>query len=205
MTSGQYNSIGDPMPFINPLHAIYMDSNAWVDGVTASDVDQHTVDGVDAVAYLWTINKNGCPAAVVFVGARKRPSFSISFNDYCERKGFLDNAFADIRKTQIADQDRLDRIKRLVAPELAHLDKLVLALGFRDKSNCADTLLHLDLIDHAELKVLIAYGAATKDVNPTIGSEIARGSLSLTARLMKTLHALCECSAVQCSAPETLN
>ena len=78
-----------------------------------------------------------------------------------------------------------------MAPELAHLDKLVLALGFRDKSN-ADTLLHLDLIDHAELKVLIAYAAATKDVNPTMGSDIARGSPSLTARLKKYLSDICE-------------
>ena len=101
----------------------------------------------------------------------------------------------EINKRQAADEERIVRINRLVAPELADLDEVVSAFQVRDKSDVSETLSHLDLIDHAEQRVLIAYSEATKDVNPTLGSEIARGSLKLTARLKKTLHRLCECSA----------
>ena len=61
----------------------------------------------------------------------------------------------EINKRQAADEERIVRIKRLVAPELADLDEIVSAFQVRDKSDVSETLSHLDLIDHAEQRVLI--------------------------------------------------
>ena len=81
---------------LNADRDAYITKNVYVDGILATDVVEKTVDGVTAVAYLWTLNKSGNPAAMVFIGDEAEPSFSSSFANETERSLFLGTTFEEL-------------------------------------------------------------------------------------------------------------